>query len=455
MKKLFTHDSLNTRNTLSTLLFYLAILIFLIGFNFTDTPPPFGWYQQFMPNLNGQPISDIFFIDSLTGWAVTNDNTPQDTGYVLKTTNAGDNWTIKFQDKRDFSRIKFINNNTGFTCGGTGSGTSYFYKSTNGGDNWFTLSVLGNNFYTDMSVLNNDTIWLVDPDALIGGVFLTTNGGANWTQQAAFGINNPSHIYMFNSRLGFIDAGGLRRTSDGGNNWTPITGAGNFLDMYIVDSLTGWKCNLDMKKTTDGGLNWMPEVLPSGGNILLNGMIKFSNVNKDTIWGVGGNLFYGSGQFRGIIFKTTDNGLNWLFQIPDTTIHIVQYVYIKFINKLNGWAYSNGPGVHTVIGGDTVWYTGIVQQSREVPNNFILKQNYPNPFNPRTVIPYSLKSAGYVRIIAYDILGREVQKLVDQKQSAGEYEVDFMGKFCSSGVYFYRMTVDDRIIDTKRMLMLK
>jgi hypothetical protein len=112
-------------------------------------------------------------------------------------------------------------------------------------------------------------------------------------------------------------------------------------------------------------------------------------------------------------------------------------------------------GIHTVIGGDTVWYIGIVQKSKEVPRDFELKQNYPNPFNPRTVIPYSLKSAGYVRIIAYDILGREVQRLVDQKQNAGEYEVDFMGKFSSSGVYFYRMTVDDRIIDTKRMLMLK
>jgi hypothetical protein len=111
--------------------------------------------------------------------------------------------------------------------------------------------------------------------------------------------------------------------------------------------------------------------------------------------------------------------------------------------------------VHTVTGGDTVWYTGIVLQSKEVPKDFVLNQNYPNPFNPRTVIPYSLKSAGYVKIIAYDILGREVQRLVDQKQTAGEYEVDFMGKFTATGVYFYRMTVDDRLIDTKKMILLK
>jgi hypothetical protein len=115
-----------------------------------------------------------------------------------------------------------------------------------------------------------------------------------------------------------------------------------------------------------------------------------------------------------------------------------------------------------VTGGDTVIYYGIKEKNSNIPKNFILKQNYPNPFNPRTVIPYSLKLAGYVRIIAYDILGREIQRLVDQKQSAGDYEVDFMGKFTATGVYFYRMTVDDPstssghvFVETKKMVMLK
>ena len=55
MKKLFT------LNNLTSGFFYLSILIFLIGFNFTDTPPPSGWYQQFMPNLSGAQITDITF----------------------------------------------------------------------------------------------------------------------------------------------------------------------------------------------------------------------------------------------------------------------------------------------------------------------------------------------------------------------------------------------------------
>ena len=90
-----------------------------------------------------------------------------------------------------------------------------------------------------------------------------------------------------------------------------------------------------------------------------------------------------------------------------------------------------------------------------MPEKFVLKQNYPNPFNPRTVIPYSLSASAHVKIIAYDITGREVQRMVDKYQHAGAYEVDFMGKFTASGVYFYRMEVDGRVVGTKKMILLK
>jgi hypothetical protein len=57
------------------------------------------------------------------------------------------------------------------------------------------------------------------------------------------------------------------------------------------------------------------------------------------------------------------------------------------------------------------------------------------------VIPFSLKKNAYVRLTAYDVRGVEIQKLAEGKYSAGEYEVDFMGKFSSSGVYFYKIEV--------------
>jgi photosystem II stability/assembly factor-like uncharacterized protein len=413
-----------------------------------------------MPNLNGQSIADITFIDSLNGFAVTSLH------YILKTTNGGDNWTVIYNDITGniFKRVKFLNLNTGFVGGSIIINSLYYIlKTTNAGLNWFYINApFQSTYQDDMSILNEDTIWTVMSESLTGGVFHTTNGGVSWTQQLNLGSLNPDHIYMFNSRIGFIgEYGGpyLRKTIDGGITWFIIDSGGfnGFMDMYFIDSLTGWRAISFMKKTTDGGLSWLSQTLPYGGSIISTGMIKFSNVNKDTIWGVGGQIHYGI-QSWGIIYKTTNGGNNWGFQLPDTTIHYSGYDHIKFVNKLNGWA--GGPSVHTMTGGDTVTFLGIQIISKEIPKTFILKQNYPNPFNPRTVIDYELRNTSYVRLIVYDITGREVQKLVDQKQSAGEYEVDFMGKFVSSGVYLYRMLVTDEkgnatFSDTKKMILLK
>jgi photosystem II stability/assembly factor-like uncharacterized protein len=450
-------------DTLSTLLFYFAILIFLIGFNFTDTPPPYGWYQQFMPNLNGQSIKDITFLDSLTGYAITTQH------YILKTTNGGDNWIIIYNDtssSHSFSRIEFINQNTGFVGGyiPVSSFVDYVLKTTNAGINWFYINAPSQQVADDMFVLNEDTIWIVDSEVAFGGVFRTTNGGLNWTGQAMTN-GNPNKIYMYNRNIGFASSstgGALYRTTSCGINWNVVSSADGFYDMKFVDTLTGWKANGFIKKTTDGGFNWIQQVIPSGGIITGSSIIKISLLNKDTVWGVGGSVQYPNLQSRGVLYKTTNGGQNWLFQIPDTSINLYYYSFIQFISARVGWAYRIGlGGIHTTTGGDTIFYIGIIQQSTRVPKHFELKQNYPNPFNPRTVIPYSLKSAGYVRIIAYDILGREVQRLVDQKQSAGEYEVDFMGKFTASGVYFYRMTVNPSssyghlFMETKKMVLVK
>ena len=436
-----------------SLIFYLLILIFFLAFNMSDSPPPpSGWYQQFMPPINNRPISDITFLDSLTGFAVT-PYTANDTAYILKTTNGGDIWNILFKQPTNtvggFNRVQFLNLNTGYTCG------NFLWKTTNGGLNWSQQNTSGI-FPESMFVLNQDTIWIIDSESLTGGVFRTTNGGASWVRQLQLGSQNPNHIYMYNGRLGFIAKDGdyLRRTTNSGINWIVDTvgnGSG-FRDIYFADSLTGWKTWFNIKKTTNGGLNWFDQTTAQGGIIQTSFIYRFSNVNKDTIWGVGGYALYPNNQLRGLVHRTTNGGTNWLFQIPDTSIHIGSYGFCDFVNRNDGWAYV---GIHTTTGGDPTWYTGVQQTPNAVPEEFELKQNYPNPFNPRTVIPYSLSASAHVKIIAYDITGREVQRMVDSYQQAGAYEVDFMGKFTASGVYFYRMTVDDKLVGTRKMILIK
>ena len=221
----------------------------------TPASPAIGnWYQQFLPNIGNRQITDITFLDSLTGYSVTNNLSPGDTGYVLKTTNGGNNWNFSFTVNRGFTALDFININTGYACGGSGGGTTYLSKTTNAGLNWFLVNSPSAEKWDDMSVLNNDTIWLVESENLTGGVFTTMNGGVNWT------VNNsikPDKIYMYNSRIGFCSRSGtsLYKTTNGGASWNTITGENGFRDINFTDSLTGWKANGTMKKTTDGGLN--------------------------------------------------------------------------------------------------------------------------------------------------------------------------------------------------------
>jgi parallel beta-helix repeat protein len=89
-----------------------------------------------------------------------------------------------------------------------------------------------------------------------------------------------------------------------------------------------------------------------------------------------------------------------------------------------------------------------------VPTELLLIDNYPNPFNPSTTISYTLPEAGAVQIKIYDILGREVSKLVDEQKSAGKYSVQWNGINYASGIYFYSVTFGGQRL-YKKMLMIK
>lgn len=102
--------------------------------------------------------------------------------------------------------------------------------------------------------------------------------------------------------------------------------------------------------------------------------------------------------------------------------------------------------------------TGISQISSIIPEQFSLSQNYPNPFNPNTIINYELRVTSYAKLVVYDIMGREVTTLVNEKQSPGTYQVEFSAtggeSGLPSGVYFYRLTAGE-FTDTKRMMIVK
>jgi len=92
--------------------------------------------------------------------------------------------------------------------------------------------------------------------------------------------------------------------------------------------------------------------------------------------------------------------------------------------------------------------------SDEIPLDFSLAQNYPNPFNPGTVIEFDIPAKSNVKLIVYDVLGREVAVLVDEELPAGRYKVRFDGRGLSSGVYFYELRAG-KFRDVKKMVLVK
>jgi hypothetical protein len=104
-------------------------------------------------------------------------------------------------------------------------------------------------------------------------------------------------------------------------------------------------------------------------------------------------------------------------------------------------------------------YTAIVLPSSvenegEQPNEYFLAQNYPNPFNPSTKISYGIQEAGVVNLKVYNILGSEVTTLVNEHKPVGNYEVSFEKSKLASGIYIYRLTINN-FVQTRKMILEK
>jgi hypothetical protein len=97
---------------------------------------------------------------------------------------------------------------------------------------------------------------------------------------------------------------------------------------------------------------------------------------------------------------------------------------------------------------------GVKALNTGIPAKYSLSQNYPNPFNPTTNIKYSITKESQVTLKVFDVLGKEVENLVNQKQAAGSYEVNFNASKLSSGIYIYRLEAGD-FVQSMKMILIK
>lgn len=148
-------------------------------------------------------------------------------------------------------------------------------------------------------------------------------------------------------------------------------------------------------------------------------------------------------------------------------MNIGSYQYIKYdINGIPDYYYiieTGRPWTGVVARGVTGALDMAVMLSKyptsieegSLPETTVLYQNYPNPFNPSTEISYSLKTAGQVTLSVFNTKGELVRTLVSQKMPSGNHSMNFNGDGLNSGIYFYKLSVDGKFVQSRKMMMLK
>jgi len=414
-----------------------------------------GWYIQ-QSTFPGIP-QNLFFIDSNTGWLML------DSGRIIRTTNGGTNWSQPYyhQSPYPITKIKFVNSLTGWAVGGGPYYNPWCFeysiimKSTNGGINWITqFSDSWGPHFNDLAVVDTNFAFTTTAGtdqycmASTGGLVKTSNGGINWLSDSISGLAMNS-VYFTNSEVGWVCAYSVSdippirnyiyKTTNKGVNWTRVfkdsiyAFGPSIQRIYFPDLNTGYKIyGGKMKKTTNSGTDWT--ALDSLNTYNPADMFFIS---RDTGWIIRNN-----------IKKTNNGGINWTIQNAPASAS-----KIFFVNANTGWALGSVL-MKTTTGGITF----INQITNHIPDKFSLYQNYPNPFNPSTKIrfefPLSKGGMGVVLLKIYDITGREIQTLVNEKLNPGSYEVTFDGSNFASGVYFYQLKTSD-YINTKKLILLK
>jgi|GEM_PF-577499 photosystem II stability/assembly factor-like uncharacterized protein len=415
-------------------------------------------YSSSNAGLNWTKDSKYITNEELLGCVLLNPSTALvGSNYsICRTTNSGLSW-IKDTTVRA-GKFCFYNGNTGIAINTNDSGV---YKSTNGGLNWTNLISQGfNEHYKDINFINSQTGMLLGQNSTSAFLKITTNGGLNW-QVINTNIISSWGFYsgeLIDNNTFYVGSDNIYKTTNAGSNWIKQT---NYSDLSEIDQIkflnpsTGFCCVSQndvggrIIKTTNGGNNWISVLLDSNNMIGANS-ICFATPNKI----IATFSFYHQFLDYGKIYTSTDMGNTWTRQYESNAEHLNS---VSFADSVHGIVCGqNGMILFNYPPGS---FINVKNISTEVPEKFDLKQNYPNPFNPSTIIRYQIKDSRFVTLKVYDILGREIETLVNEFQKAGTYETQFPNNQytinqMASGVYFYKLVAGD-FIAVKKMILMK
>jgi len=276
-----------------------------------------------------------------------------------------------------------------------------------------------------------------------GAIQKLTNG--NW-----FNSTQSSVVYSFDMEEDL-----------NGNLWyvgEPGAGGGVFKIVgdttLVYNFLDGLAMNLETDIYGNIWMGWFRETLDSSGLLMYDDedwiFYNQYNSNLPPYWAENlvtdsiGNLWMsreGLIKYDGLIFTHYTPQNSGLYSTDIGSIQIDDSNN-KWIIHPDAISVFNEDGITSVEIGD------------ELPNNFTLLQNYPNPFNPNTKIRYSIPQYSNVIIKVYDILGNEIETLVNEEKPTGTFEITWYAEGLPSGIYFYRLQAGS-FVETKKMVLMK
>jgi hypothetical protein len=380
------------------------------------------------------------------------------------------------------------------------SDSGKLYRSTDNGINWSTIfglgvidveiSPSGDVFMIKDSVFNSDTLQLFhSSDAGNSWIYLNVNEQVCLNPNAIclgpynVKVNPFGTIFC---KFAIVGRNGGYSTvaisTDNGLLWSPtfITGgnAYDFRGNTVVTSGDGYEPTtmyLEICLSEDGGIQWTSLGYQSFFLVSLKLCL-----NGNILAGANGGEFYG-------IVLSEDTCKSWTkvsTLIPSAGLSIESGGWLVGNDSLGVFLFTDDGdslgsrndgltnlNIHTLtIDNNDYVYAGTdngvwrrplseitaveEEQIAVVPTEFLLSQNYPNPFNPNTKIKYSVPQSSNVVIKVFDVLGNEIETLINEEKPVGTYEVTYYATNLPSGVYFYQLRAGS-FVETKKMILLK
>jgi hypothetical protein len=267
-----------------------------------------------------------------------------------------------------------------------------------------------------------------------------------------------------------------KRSTDAGISWgedirlTINTAESKYPSVAVSGSVVHvvWRDRRDVnwviyyKRSTDAGISWGADTrLTNNTAWLWNPSVAISGSFVHVVWSDerdqdNGEIYYKRSTDAGVSWgadtRLTNNTATSYYPSVSVSGSVVHVVWQDTRDGNYEIYYKRNPTGNTI---------GIKNITSEIPSSYSLQQNYPNPFNSTSNLKFQIVNTEDVKLVVYDIMGREVQTLVNESLKPGTYEVTFDASMLTSGIYFYRLSAHQGgsttgdLVASRNMILIK